>query len=95
MVLLSLSSEGLNSLNKLYTYFNKRKLEVNTIKTKVMVFNSSGRLLKDYRFYYNGIPLEQVKEFEYLGTTFSASGSHQLPIKEKLREQANKVYFPC
>ena len=48
-----------------------------------MIFNSSGRLLKGYRFYYNGISLEQVKEFKYLGTTFSASGSHQQP-KEKL-----------
>ena len=94
MALLSLSSDGLqNSLNKLYTFCNKWKLEVSTIKTKVMVFNSSGRLLKGYRFYYNGISLEQVKEFKYLGTTFSASGSHQLP-KEKLRKQANKAYFP-
>ena len=45
------------------------------------------------RFYYDGISLEQVKEFKYLGTTFSASGSHQLP-KEKLRKQADKAYFP-
>ena len=58
-----------------------------------MVFNTSGRLLKGYRFYYNGISLEQVKEFKYLRTTFSASGSHQLP-KEKLRKQANKACFP-
>ena len=94
MALLSLCSEGLQySLNKLCTYCNKWKLEVSTIKTKVMTFNSSGRLLKGYRFYYNGISLEQVKEFKYLGTTFSASGSHQLP-KEKPRKQANKAYFP-
>ena len=96
MALLSLSSEGLQySLNKLYTYCNKWKLEVSTVKTKVMIFNSSGRLLKGYRFYYDGISLEQVKEFKYLGTTFSASrsGSHHLP-KEKLRKQANKAYFP-
>ena len=71
MPLLSLSTEGLQySLNKLYTYCNKWKLEVSTIKTKVMIFNSSGRLLKGYRFYYNGISLEQVKEFKYLNTTF-------------------------
>ena len=94
MAILSMSSVGLqNSLNKLYTYCNKWGLKVSTIKTKVVVFNTSGRLLKGYRFYYNGISLEQVKEFKYLGTTFSASGSHQLP-KEKLRKQANKAYFP-
>ena len=94
MAILSMSSDGLqNSLNKLYTYCNKWGLKVSTIKTKVVVFNTSGRLLKGYRFYYNGISREQVKELKYLGTTFSASGSHQLP-KEKLRKQANKAYFP-
>ena len=89
-----MSSLGLqNSLNKLYTYCNKWGLKVSTIKTKVVVFNTSGRLLKGYNFFNNGISLEQVKEFKYLGTTFSASGSHQLP-KEKLRRKANKAYFP-
>ena len=43
----SLSSEGLqNSLDKLYTYCSKWEMEVSTIITKVMVFNTSGRLLK-------------------------------------------------
>ena len=34
-----------------------------------------------------------VKEFKYLGTTLSPSGSLFL-AKEKLRKQANKAYFP-
>ena len=68
-------------------------MEVSTIKTKVMVFNTSDRLLKGYRFLYNGINLEQVKEFNYLGTTFSVSGNHSYP-KEKSRTQANNAYFP-
>ena len=89
-----LSSEGLqNSLDKLYTYCSKWEMEVSTIETKVMVFNTSGRLLKGYRFHYNGINLEQVKEFNYSGTTFSISGNHSYP-KEKLRTKANKAYFP-
>ena len=67
-----ISSEGLqNLLDKLYTYYGKWEMEVSTIKTKVMVFNTSGRLL---RFHHNSINLEQVKEFNYLGTTFSVSG---------------------
>ena len=49
MAILSMSSVGLqNSLNKLYTYCNKWGLKVSTIKTKVVVFNTSGRLLKGY-----------------------------------------------
>lgn len=94
MAILSLSKDGLqNSLNKLYTYCTKWELEVSIIKTKIIIFNSSGRLLKGYQFHYNGIPLEQVREFKYLGTTFSASGNHLHP-KERLRIQANKAYFP-
>ena len=94
MAILSLSSEGFqNSLDKLYTYCSKWEMEVSTIKTKVTVFNTSDRLLKGYRFHYNGINLEQVKEFNYLGTTFSLSGNHSYP-KEKLRTKANKTYFP-
>ena len=59
-------------------------MEVSTVKTKVMVFSTSGRLLKGYRFHYNGINLEQVKEFNYLGTTFSVSGNHSYP-KENVK----------
>ena len=94
MAILSLSSEGLqNSLNRLYMYCNKWKIEVSTVKTKILIFNTSGKLLKGYRFYYNGKVLEQVREFKYLGTTFSASGNFSC-AKEKLRKQAYKSYFP-
>ena len=34
-----------------------------------------------------------AKEFKYLGTTLSPSGSLSL-AKEKLKKQANKAYFP-
>ena len=93
MAILPLSSKGLqNSLDKLYTYCSKWEMDVSTIKAKVMVFNTSGRLLKGYRFHYDGITVEQVNEFNYLGTTFSVSGNHSYP-KDKSRTQANKDYF--
>ena len=82
MAILSLSSEGLqNSLNRLYMYRNKWKIEVRTVKTKILMFNTSGKLLKGYRFHYNGKILEQVREFKYLGTTFSASGNFHMQKK--------------
>ena len=92
--ILSLSSEGLqNSLNRLYTYCNKWKIEVCTFKTKILIFNTSGKLLKSYGFHYNGKILEQVREFKYLGATLSTSGNFSCG-KEKLRKQAYKSYFP-
>ena len=67
MAILSLSCDGLqNSLDKLKVCCNKLHLELNTTKTKIIVFNTTGRLLKGYRFSYTGKILEQVREFKYL-----------------------------
>jgi hypothetical protein len=53
IVLLSQSAEGLqNVLNKLKLFCDKWNLSVNTEKTKVMIFNKSGRKLKGYSFFY-------------------------------------------
>ena len=94
MAILSLPSDVLqNSLDKLKVYCDKWHLELNTTKTKIIVFSTTGRLLKGYRFSYNGKILEQVREFKYLGTTLSGSGS-LMCAKEKPRKQANKAYFP-
>ena len=68
-------------------------MDVSIKKRKVIVCNSSGRVLKQFQFVYDGKPIEMVKEFKYLGTTLSPSGSLFL-AKEKLRKQANKAYFP-
>ena len=76
MAILSLSSEGFqNCLNRIYMYCNKWKIEVSTVKTKILIFNTSGKLMKGYRFHYNGKILEQVRDFKYSGTTFSATGN--------------------
>ena len=94
MAILSLSSEGLqHSLDNLHEYCKVWCLEVSIKKAKVIVFNSSGRVIKQFQFVYAGKPIEMVKEFKYLGTTLSPSGSLFL-AKEKLRKQANKAYFP-
>ena len=70
MAILSLSSEGLqHSLDNLYEYCKVWYLDVSIKKTKVIVFNSSGRVLKQFQFVYDGKPIEMVKEFKYLGTT--------------------------
>ena len=93
MAILSLSSEGLqDSLKRSYTYCNKWRIEVSAVETKILKFNTSGKLLKGYRFHYNSKNVEQVKEFKYLGTTFSVSGNFSCG-KEKLRKQAYKSYF--
>ena len=68
-------------------------MEASIKKPKIIVFNSSGRVLKPFQLVYDGKHIEMVKEFKCLGTTLSPSGSLFL-AKEKLRKQANKAYFP-
>ena len=76
-------------------FCKKWKLNVNTEKTKIMIFNKSGRLLKSNKFtFFNKIPLEAVQEFRYLGVIIKAShsGTFTKGITE-LNNKALKVVF--
>ena len=72
-------------------FCKKWKLNVNTEKTKVMIFNKSGRLLKSNKFTFNKIPLEAVQEFKF-GVIIMASGTFTKGITE-LSNKALKVIF--
>ena len=49
------------------------KLQVNTSKTKVVIF-SKGKNKQKPDFYYNGEPIEIVDDFSYLGIKFNHNG---------------------
>lgn len=49
-----------NALNEFYVYCSQWKLQVNTDKTKILIF-SKGPLPKNV-FYYNKVAIENVKE---------------------------------
>ena len=66
IIILSESPEGLqNCLNNLDNYCKKWRLEVNKKKTKVMVFNKSGKKLKSLKFYFNKSALKNVPQYKY------------------------------
>ena len=70
LAVMSLSQEGLqNSLNKLEGYCNEWYLVVSIEKTKIVVFNKTGKLFK-----CEGKHIELVTEFKYLGISATASG---------------------
>jgi hypothetical protein len=75
LVLLSESPQGLqNSLTKLSHYCDEWGLQINISKTKSLVFNNTGRTTS-HEFYINNIPIENCRNYVYLGVTFSISGS--------------------
>ena len=92
LVIISETDLGLqSSINALANYCDKWCLTVNINKTKIMIFNSSGKLM-NRSFYYKNHHLEIVKEYCYLGIIFTPSGSFSTAIKA-LCQKASKVYF--
>ena len=93
ITLFSETAEGLQkALNLLSTYCQRWKLTVNTKKTKIMVFRKGGILPRDLKFYYNGIEIEIVNTFSYLGIVFSPGGSFS-NTQITLAGQAQKAIF--
>jgi hypothetical protein len=75
VVLLSETSNGLqNCLNKLSAYCKQWGLDINVRKTKMLVFNNTGRL-KSYVFTFNNKVLENDRNYTYLCVNFSLSDS--------------------
>ena len=60
-------------LETLEEYTNENKLEINTDKTKVMIFNKTGRLMMR-AFHINGVQLENVRTYRYLVFLLTPSG---------------------
>ena len=74
LVIVSLTPEGLqNSLDKISEYAKQKSLTISIKKSKSMIFNVSGRLIKK-SFNIGGEPLEAVKSFCYLGFEVVPSG---------------------
>ena len=93
IILFAKSSEELqNSSDTLFEYCQCYKLSVNTSKTKVMVFRKWGILPRDLMFYYNGMEINIVNTFSYLGIVFSTSGSFS-DCQKTLSGQAKKAIF--
>lgn len=92
VILISQTEEGLqNCLKKLEKYCELWCLDINTEKTKSVVFNKSGKLLS-YSFTFNGEPIENVQSYKYLGVLFSASGTFS-HAKKDLYNRGLKAFF--
>ena len=67
-------------------------MELNTKKTKVLVFSCGGRICKDLVFLAGGANIEIVDSYQYLGIEIKSSGSMQLATDE-LFTKANRAWF--
>ena len=85
LVILSSSSQGLqNAIDKTFEFYQSLGLDLNTKKTKVMIFNARGLRLTNFVFSVAGSPLEVVDNYQYLGLKLKPSGSMQFATSELL-----------
>ncbi len=80
------------TLDALSEFCVKWGLKVNMSKTKCMVFRNGGIVKRNEHLYYNGIKLENVPYYKYLGVTMSTRLSWS-PAQSTLAAQARKALF--
>lgn len=93
LAVMSTSARGLQlAMDNLKSYCDINELSVNLNKTKFMVFNRSGKLLKNTTLCYGNSQIDLVPNFIYLGIRFSASGSWNEALKD-LKARGLRAYF--
>ena len=71
LVLLSTTAEGLQCwFDKLLTYTRRWNLNVNIDKTKVIIFNKGGHIIKRFNFWLGTEPVSITQQYCYLGIIF-------------------------
>ena len=99
MAILGKSPEEVqNHLDNLYVYCNTWGLNVNTSKTKIMVFRKRGKIRNDEKWTYNGQDIEIVDNFNYLGTVLNYTGSftlNQEHLVGKALKAMNILLYKC
>ena len=80
-----------HALDVFEDYCSEWRLNVNTEKTKIVVFGQ-GRRKSNLSFSFNRKEIEIVKEYKYLGILLGQSGS-LLTAKKYIAEQGSKAMF--
>ena len=92
IVIFSENEEGLNKMLKsMEKYCEENELVLNIDKTKCMIFNKSGRLIRKY-FSFHDTKLETVRSYKYLGFVITPSGEIKTGLKD-LRDRAMRAFY--
>ena len=92
VVVLANSPENLQKyMDEVETYTKRWGLTVNTNKTKVVIFNSKGKLI-NLKIMYGKTELESVMSYKYLGLHFHVSGKFEIARKDLL-DRGMKAMF--
>jgi len=87
MVLLAEGKEKMRSMiERLERYLDKKRLELNVKKTKIMRKGGGGMGKRDWR--WKGKKVEEVNEYNYLGYTLQRNDGQEAHVKERVRKAA-------
>ena len=94
LVLLALDSHTLQRLiDRVYQFCSAWGLEVNIGKTAILIFNKSGKILREsHQFTYGDLAIPSDNRYCYLGITLTLSGSLTVTMNE-LRKKGLRAYF--
>lgn len=79
-------------LNILSNYCKKWGLKVNMLKTKMIVYRNGGIIKSNEKCYLDGVKIDIVKHYKYLGVLFSSRLAWS-PAQSLLASQALKAMF--
>ena len=92
MALLATTEDKLQQLvNDVGKASERFGLSLNAKKTQVMVI---GRHTSSINIMYNGAPLEQVKQFIYLGASFNEKGDTIKEVKRRVAIRVVTIRYP-
>ena len=69
-------------------YLDKKGMQVNVEKTKMMRCRKGGGRWKKVTWRWKGKVVEEVKEFKYLGYTLMRNGGQEAHVGERVRKGA-------
>ncbi|KAL6417685.1 hypothetical protein ACFW04_012578 [Cataglyphis niger] len=89
VVLIAEEEEGMRSMiGKLEGYLEKKGLELNVGKSKILRFRKEGGRDRKVSWRWKGKVIEEVKEFSYLGYMMQRNGEQEAQIRDRLRKDA-------
>ena len=98
LILLALNEESLQILlNQLKDFCDNWGLVVNMTKTQVMVFNRSGRKLKESNtFKYGDLDIESTttSEYTHLGITMPVTGTYNIAVANLRKKGVKRLFCP-
>ncbi|XP_039312991.1 uncharacterized protein LOC120359478 [Solenopsis invicta] len=75
-------------LERLERFMDRKGLEVNVEKTKVLRFREGGGRMSKAEWRWKGKRIEEVKEYKYLGYMFQRNGGQEAQIRDRVAKAA-------